>query len=547
MTFYPKQPFGPSAPGTAGVRALDIADSGGFQRRWIDSNTQSLKQGMFRKVLTGGAEYVSAGRVSPTSVQTRQVVRYQFPFTPYIPLPPKVNMENGKYATIEGDGNGTPLFLYEYTIYPGKDAPFGAPVSRAQISVVYGTFYGGQDYRGTFDREYRFVSAGGGAGAGIDPAGPDLYYVADESGVKVTSYAMLVDDGRTDLKGRTLHDILWAQFRTGEPSQSIVLNTPGFTRDDAEFSAFHISVATGDYSVLMAAERFFAPGQFEVAKDYEPKFWMFIATDNSLASITAYNVTDYIFPDGFYPDPTPAGTDTEGDPYPAHYATNAGGFRDRKLDFTMALCQVVVLANNNIVLMFPQLCMSSTPGAPPRWHFRIVTLNVSSLAAATPVDEDIGPGLEVQAYVQSAVHLGEGWILAKRVNGFAGANFDVVFMLSTNGGADWVPFTPTGFTAEMKNRFYGNFIVHKARKDSQPGVVLVPAWDEATSSVHVWASLDNGITWAKRGLMSKPTTFYRIDQMLIEDGGDNFGTLTPGPDPSRPADMTLPDRYKTEN
>jgi hypothetical protein len=190
--------------------------------------------------------------------------------------------------------------------------------------------------------------------------------------------------------------------------------------------------------------------------------------------------------------------------------------------------------------MFPQLC---NPQLSPRWRFRVVALNLTTLDVDMTVDDDIGTGTDVQAYVQSAVHLGEGWVLAKRIAGFGGINFDVDFMLSDDGGATWAMFEPTGFTADLKNQYFGNFIVQQARADGQPGIVLIPAWDSVTSSTYVWASADDGLTWAKRGLVSKPTGFFRIDTMLAGDNGGNFGSLVPGPSLVRPADVTLPDRY----
>jgi hypothetical protein len=101
-----------------------------------------------------------------------------------------------------------------------------------------------------------------------------------------------------------------------------------------------------------------------------------------------------------------------------------------------------------------------------------------------------------------------------------------------------------GFTAPLKNQYFGNLEVNKATKPNSIGRVLITAWDVETSSYYVWASDDHGATWSKKGKIYKPASFMRVDSMLVGDGGGNFQTLARGPKITQSLDITLPDRYK---
>ncbi len=73
----------------------------------------------------------------------------------------------------------------------------------------------------------------------------------------------------------------------------------------------------------------------------------------------------------------------------------------------------------------------------------------------------------------------------------------------------------------------------------------MPGYDTIKAAYRVFSTDDYGANWKKRGRIKTPDTFYRVDFMLVGDGGGNFDTLTAvgALMASRPVDPALPDRY----
>lgn len=127
------------------------------------------------------------------------------------------------------------------------------------------------------------------------------------------------------------------------------------------------------------------------------------------------------------------------------------------------------------------------------------------------------------SYLQDMVHLGNNIVLAKRVFGYDTADADVKFELSVDGGMSFIEVAAAGLPPLRKNRFFGNFTLLEPHIDNDDlGLVILPAYDEAEMSYFVYESRDLGQSWERRGRLARTEQFYRVDSMLVGDGGGNF-------------------------
>lgn len=549
MTFYPKHLFGPSSNGSAQARALAM-HGGAYQWSQRDSGTVVRQQGDFQRVLIGGVEYVTSGRMrtggDTVSVETS---RYQSPFRPGISSFGQINLGQGQYMAGAMGERSRPQLHYSYTVYAGGTFGYSEYQNRGEAYVYNTSYYGSERLLGGVNWVgSNPVSSTPTQGLYLNQ--PGIAYAGAIEGPpadKVAFMPFLADTGRQDGVGRMLPSPVVATWRRNGEPDTRTMNPASFTRPDAEFCEIMKEFATDEHAGFIMAELFFRAEITAPGIDYRPRFWLGLAANKSFSSLGAANVTALAFPGGSVPTPEPAiGGEN---PRPEHYQPNSGRFYNVRLTYMMELLQLVVLPGNVVLAMFPQYCGSATAGT-ERWHARIVRMVVSAGGVTGAMVED-DPGalsslMVPSHYIQHAVHLGEGWVLAKKVYGFMGINYPVAFMLSTDGGLTWEEFAPAGFDAELQNQYFGDFTVHEARDASKeaPGVVLTQSWNPATQTVHVYSSADAGRTWQRRGQIAKPESFQRIDAMLAGDGGANFMRLLPGPSPLRPVDVTNPDRYK---
>lgn len=529
MTQYPKHLTGTSPLGSGGVRALQ-SRGGDFQRCRIDTNTLSIKQGEFSKVITEGVEYISRGLVNADTIKTFSLQKYQFPALPALPGTALENTGGGKYAGWGSYGGNSVTENFSYVVYAGGATLFGWSRVTQDGTVYTSSFYGGaQNLLGGITIEF-FEPSGY---TGLVNLAPDLAFIGNTSGPadKLILTPGLVDNGRSDGSGRTLHDVALFWWYLNQPSFGVALPTAAFTRIDAEFSPFILPIATEHNALAIFGEQFFANEVVDVGRDYRPKFWAAIAIGKDPDMVTAVDLTTDLFPDGTLPNPSNGGSPVED-----YYAPLSGANYNALLNGTMGTMISVVLPGDVALLFYRQTC-GAYPGS---LRFRVGRIQYTGFASLSlPIDE-VSNG-----FVQSVVHLGNGWVLAKRVSAFSGIDKDVQFMRSEDGGNTWTTFSPAGFSATLKNQFFGNLIVHRARGVSGPGIVLIPAWDTENQAYHVYSSSDDGSTWKRRGRIYKPDTFRRVDTMLNGDGGGNFDTLVPGPNPDREVDNTITGRYAT--
>lgn len=532
MKLYPKQLFGPSGLGTAQARALQ-ARGGAYQWSQRDSGTVVRQQGDFQRVLVTGVEYAASGFVAAGRYRTTAGQRYFYPFVPTPELGAVTYLGQGDFFALGREDVAPVGQVHTYPIYPGATQVLASTVYTNTIGVLARSFYGGARVLGL--QTLRYDRANAIPLGTIRQEAPALAYISGGGGDKLAMFAGLTQQGRTDSAGRNLYDVSFFFWRKAGVSDGFPVDAGVFTRPEAEFSEFVPLFEVGGSAVAIAAEKFFFPGPVSGAVNYEPRFWLFFAPAGDFDALGVADVTDDLFPGGFVPAPsTPPGD-------PVHYGVNAGAVRDGFLNATMGLLRTVTLPGGRALVFYPQF--TSDAGS-VRWRSRVALLTAEPFSVALVQDQPGSSGsTSISRYVQSAVHLGNGVVLAKVVLGFLGTGHAVQFERSYDGGLSWEVLSPDGFDCPSVNQFFGDLTVHQARTPSAPGVVLTTAWDTGRQAYFVYASKDDGATWSRAGQVAKPDTFRRVDTMLVGDGGGNFQTLYPGPDPARRADVTLPDRY----
>lgn len=147
-------------------------------------------------------------------------------------------------------------------------------------------------------------------------------------------------------------------------------------------------------------------------------------------------------------------------------------------------------------------------------------------------------------FFQALKYLGGGRLLAKRTYGFPGTGHAVEFVISEDSGTTWSTLAATGLPEPRENQYFGNFtLVEPWVSPEDQGLVLLPAYDPAAGEYCVYSSRDAGATWKRRGRITKSAEFFRVDTMLVSDGGGNFANIGYYGTRARPAPVNpaLPD------
>ena len=531
---YPRLPTGPTPAGAAGVRRIQ-SEGGEFQRTRQTIDSESKLSDDFSRATTEGAEYISGGQLNNGDFKYRQAFLYIAPFIPSIADAALVNMGRGRYASWLTPVFPTPETLnYSYTIRPGDDRAYSIRRYTADRAVRIGSFYGRGPQVGGLTFEV-YVQITGNIFFPNAPAltltRPAPPYPEDQQ----LAVFLLGDNGRVDVENRPLQDIFLLSFYRDQPTIERVINTSTFTRTDAELSPFIPMVATKNVTYGVVAEQFFKDGlNTEPRNLIDPKVFILRANNHNLDAPSIADVTTQMVEDRALPVPTLV----SGDLY---WLPTAGNGFAGDLSNLMSSIRLVAMPDDWVLCFFRVFVNEA---GDLKWRARMVRFRFSGgFTISRVLDEEL-PTDTQGVFYQSAVHLGENWVLAKRVEGFNGIDFDVKFTRSSDGGLTWedVPFN--GFDAPALNQYFGDLIVHRARTEDGPGVVLIPAWDTTAQAFYVYESKDDGSTWTRRGRIYKPDAFRRVDSMVVGDGGGNFERLTPGPNPARPVDITILDRYE---
>lgn len=527
---YPKLPIGPTPAGAAGVRGLQ-SEGGEFQRTRRTVDTESKKSDDFSRATVEGAEYVVGGTHDDTKYKYRAHQRYIMPAVPSVASSANVNMGRGRYVAWQAPEFNYELLTFSYTIRPGDNRTYQIDRFSADRGIRIGGFYGkGPQIGGVVFEVYvqKTVNV-------YYPNVPSLTLTRPappQPESQQLAVFMLGDNGRVDSVGRKLQDIFLLSFYRDKPTIERYITTTAFTRADAEFSPFIPTVATKNCTYAIVAEQFFKFGEYPGSAD--PKVFILRANNHNLDAPSISDVTTTMVEDRSLPIPVDIGGDY-------FWLPTAGNGFAADLSRMMTSIRLVAMPDDWVLCFYRVFCNEM---GDLKWRARMVRFKgTSGLTITRVLDEEL-PSDTRGVFYQSAVHLGENWVLTKRVEGFDGFNFDVKFTRSTDGGLTWVDVPMVGFHSPAKNQFFGDLVVHKPRKDGESGVVLITAWDSNEQAYYVYESADDGTSWTRKGRIYKPDTFRRVDQMLIDDTGGNFETLIPGPDPVRPVDVTIPDRYK---
>lgn len=522
---YPKKPTGPSGFGEAGVRRLQ-SEGGTFQRSRPEIGVEAKLSGDFSRVTVEGAEYVVIGE-QDTGVKTRQVQRYIAPFVPSISAPPSLNMGKGRYARWVDDGWDVDEELtYTYTISPGVERDYKVRNFSGLRAIGTGGFYGGGIQLGTVTYEV-FMPVGVTTYFGNNPSVVLTRPAEPHPEAQQLASFMLGDDGRLDSAGRLLQDLFLLSYYKDYPAISRII-TASFTRSDAEFCPTIPMVATKNNTYSVLAENFFKATPYPDAVA-GPKMFILWAVDHDLGSPSVADVTSVLTTGRV--EAIPTGSIWEPD--------DGNGFNSA-LSLTMSTMKLVAMPDDWFLMFFRLYCDDSGTF---RWRSRIARFRVSGGLTGALIVDDALPSDVSGIYYQSAVHLGENYVLAKKVLGFNGIDFDTKLERSDDGGLTWTELPFMGIHAPAKNQYLGDLTVHTPRKDGEPGIVLMTAWDATALAYYVYESKNDGTSWVRRGRIYKPNTFRRVDSMVVGDGGGNFETLVPGPNPARPVDVTITDRY----
>lgn len=527
---YPRKPNGPSAIGSAGVRALENG-GGDWQRTSRTNGTQSFVQGQFKKVLVDEApEYLAEGFFEdPDEYTIQETGRIESKFRKSRADLIGVPLGNGLYAHGVWLLWGSASRTFEYPAYSGATpTEFDLTHRATRNTMTFGSYLsGGSNAVVFFSHQYQYPVAG--LTQWIQTAPPFVYAGQSEDNGRVVTTAALVDEDYLDSAGRSLLTPAVLRAYSKKPDLSTYERIPvgSFTRIDAEFSHFIQPVVTGRYALYLMAEHFFAPGNVDPMRDYRPKFWAVKTDVDDMRNFTAHDMTGDLFNNGA----VPSVIDPLGVP---HYSPNSGNSYNNRVNLTMALMNAVVMENDEVLIMFRQYMQGG------QWRMRIGKIQAQSMSMNLVHVVEGDP----LAYAQSAVYLGNGVVLVKRCQNFDGVNIPVDFMRSTDYGQTWGIFTPTGFDAPMFNQYLGNLRVRKAATADDAGEVLIVSWNPLSSSYCVYSSKDLGSTWVRKGVVKQSPTFSRIDTMVAGDGGGNFRDLVPGPKLTTKVDPALPNRYK---
>lgn len=526
MSGYPKLPTGPSAMGASGSRALDRA-GGAFQTKNIANGVTAYAEGDFSKVIVeDDPEYITIGVGTGEVDKILDVTKYLYPFKKSISPVSGVSLGNGQFARCLRVYNTTLTpTSYSYEAYTGvfQNVTIGTEVSTS------GTVFGGYLTKALQRSEYpitevRWPITGGNL---YTTATPICTFVGDykEAKNKLTITPLLLDVSRTDGIGRKLYNPALVITGSNDTPRYRIFPV-SFTRPLVEFCHLMIAETSNNHTIMLLAEHFFRPGEVDHMADYVPKLWLFRFPGHDLDGGLVNNITS-LFADAMQPTPTA---------YPVlHYTPNAGNTYNTNLSETMAYMLICVLPGDVFVLFYR---IRLTGGL---WRSRVAKIEMAPFSAAV-VYEDVDGGL-----IQSAVHIGQGQILAKRISGFPGIDKDVSLVLSSDGGATWNEVTPVGLDAPLKNQYFGDLTVHLpyvVDPVERSATVLMPAWNTTKKAYYVYETKDHGLTWKKQGRIYKPDTFRRVDSLVADDGGGNFERLAVGPNRVRKPDITIPDRYE---
>ena len=522
---YPKLPIGPSPDGTAGARALT---EGGFtNKRTADYVAKSMGQS-FRVTPTGGDMYLTQGDLGLGS-QVMATTNYAAKF----------------HSTLVTTGTNCDFGLNAYyslgSFYQGQQTYTYPSYTTGTDTVKFTTSSAGVEYVGvgfaqtTASVQYTFqatwTNMSGSATnttyyVNVAITGISMDYVGRvDLGAGNGNEAMLFGvstqyNGRSDSVGRQLYDPTYTlTYSKSNPTQYAL---PLYGRSDSDYEWPSICGVSSSKIYVLLAERFTLTGTPTVA--VQPHLWLYASSDGA-QTWQIVDVTATVFADVYLPTGT-------------NFAISSGFKYNAGLMYMYITRKWIMCANDTALMSFVYY---DHLGSLASKLIRVQNTSVTVLTTFSSL---------VPTFIESMVYVGNNTVVAKKVAGILGTGFAVTFMKSTDNGASWAEYTPSGLSAPLQNQYLGELFLDRAEQNpydqNTPPRILMVGWDSANAQYRVHYSMDYGQTWKASGVVGKPSSFQRIDTMLGGgDGGGNFNTLSPAMALSqkRTVDLALPTRY----
>lgn len=540
MVRYPKLPQGPSAPGAAGVRALQ-AVGGNWQKRHPAPGVTSHLMGNHQRVTLEGLQYVASGRryrilKEPSSEDestlgtdiARGLPDYRQAAQPF---------EAGKLDQYPADNPNWKLpYFADPSVYTDQDVhglmsprmfysqqvanwsatggvytyPSAAPPGTKAITVYF-HFVDVLVYHGPLRRQKRKVTTQCVVSQiGALSAWPPVDAVAHRylgqfdlpggGGEHRTMLTFTRDSARTDSAGRPLQDL--AVLVVGDESDPVEVVVGGLPDADLDWLSASAHVVVRNASAfLVAAQRAF--NATASPRTITPSIWVVNMPDLMPISAAVANAAPVAL---------------AGSPYGPDFDIEDSGFAtdyNDRLEYSLASSRFVVMPDDS-VLWFMRVPTSAVS----TW-LRVIRLTFPGATPTAAVLADL-PVNGFMTEARGAVHLGAGKVLVKGVQGSNAEDSSLLplrFARSTDAGATWAQVVPTGLPDGLGTHQAGDMVLHTAADGDSDGVVLMPVWDDVVRRYSVYASRDAGATWQRRG------SIYRVP---ADERGYFTETMNPG-------------------
>lgn len=598
-----KFPQGPTSTGAQGARAL-AQNTRGYAHR-VGADFKAWSDGVSQWAAGGDVGFVSYGIRKQNGVEEEVFVGTQdwrMPFA-WPGAAVGINCDFGQQLYDRESYSLTGPSPYSYPVN-GSGSKEAVSFYGYSGEVDYRI---GQNKKGTYARisnafactvyPYALMNDGAPLFYLVGPLAYTGRVLRDGESVPRVMTAMMVDGGRTDVAGRKLADVV-PVFLHPDGAQEEVGGMGWFTgaaAGKAEYAVPPVILASRKVIFLLVAEHWGdCWAAADETKDMRPPVWLCWSTDggeswqrSNIREVFSkdfpeprqhvmqkgrnvnWGLADNTLPEyGFFDEaviPLVGGkaliedtatyshaTEEGVEVFPIRTAASDMWVRAHRelVDSIKSTVQAVMVDDSTFVMSYLYLKDASTSVYwVPEQRMRVVRCSVDAAGGGVQVVEayDRKSDSGKSEYFEHMVHLGNGCLLAKRVQGFTGTDIPVDFMYSSDRGSSWAVMASAGLPAAMVNPYYGHMLVdpNRTEKADQRARVLLPCWDAARGAYCLYQSTDHGASWSFASVMARSDAFYRMDSNVTESGGGNFQTVSLYGQLLRrmEVDPTIPGRY----
>lgn len=338
----------------------------------------------------------------------------------------------------------------------------------------------------------------------------------------------------------------------------------------------------GDYEDVRFERTWYSPGALHnhgviSYEDMEPRVWLYKTTDSGMswsrrrmtifeehvsAQVTEYgeviSPTQPLFGYPSYLVTYKLTTGSDDTPFLLSYPKTLGSYTDclARANDLLGAFEIVIMSRRKWLILFNILdARIYSVGVIQARSFILRTedAGVSWVSVESPFTSTIGAAEPHSTdYTFSGTVLRDGVVVVRCAAGRKGFDRDVKFLRSTDYGATWEEFTPTGLP-EIRSDKIGYLKVLKVYTEGgvMKTLTALPAWKatEDGGEYRIYLSTDDGTTWVKGRKLASSTRLWRMDHDEIANEtnrfSDNFGTLdVRGPERKPESlDIALPWRY----